>query len=38
VNSGDVSKENSRISLENLASDIYFIKINNSKVHKIIKQ
>jgi hypothetical protein len=38
VNSGYVSKENSLISLENLAADIYFIKINNSKVHKIIKQ
>jgi hypothetical protein len=38
VNSGIVNKENSLISLENLAADIYFIKINNSKVHKIIKQ
>ena len=38
VNSGIISIENSRISLDDLASDIYFIKINNSKVHKIIKQ
>jgi hypothetical protein len=38
VNSGVISKDNSRVSLEDLASDIYFIKINNSKVHKIIKQ
>ncbi len=38
VNSGIISTENSRISLDDLASDIYFIKINNSKVHKIIKQ
>jgi hypothetical protein len=38
LNSGIVNKENSRITLENLACDIYFIKINNSKVYKIIKQ
>lgn len=38
VNSGIVNKDNSRIALENLASDIYFIKINNSKIYKIIKQ
>jgi hypothetical protein len=38
VNSGIISTENSRISLDDLASDIYFIKIDNSKVHKIIKQ
>jgi hypothetical protein len=38
VNTGTVSKENNRVILENLASDIYFIKINNSKVYKIIKQ
>ncbi len=38
VNSGVISNDNSRVSLEDLASDIYFIKINNSKVHKIIKQ
>jgi hypothetical protein len=38
VISGTVGKENSRVILEDLASDIYFIRINNSKVYKIIKQ
>lgn len=38
LNSGFVNKENNRIYLSNLASDIYFIKINNSKTYKLIKQ
>ncbi len=38
VNSGVISQENNRILLTNLASDIYFMKINNSKTYKIIKQ
>jgi hypothetical protein len=38
VNSGVVSKINHRIELSNLASDIYFLKIDNSKSYKIIKQ
>jgi hypothetical protein len=37
VVSGFVSKDNSRVILNNLVADIYFLKINNSKTYKIIK-
>jgi hypothetical protein len=38
VNSGYVNSESSTIKLSELPSGIYFIKVNNSNSHKIIKQ
>jgi hypothetical protein len=38
VNSGYVNSESSTIKLSDLPSGIYFIKVNNSKSYKIIKQ
>jgi len=38
VSAGIISKQNTTILLDGLASDIYFLKINKSKTYKLIKQ